>query len=158
LGMALPELQSEESLHSASLKAAFSGTASAAQVKQLQLKLDDTTLTGQASVKDFAAPKLGFDADVDQFDLDAYLPAAASKPSARGGKQGQESKQEKQADSGTTKIDLSVLKNLNLDGKLHVGKLKAYNMAFDNATLAVTAKNGVLMLKPLTSGFYDGQI
>src|SRR5699024_10915108 len=83
---------------------------------------------------------------------------AASNPSTQSGKQTQESKSQKQANSGETKIDLSALKSLNLNGQLQVGKLKAYNLVFNDAKLAVTANNGVLTLKPLASGFYDGHI
>src|SRR5699024_1943523 len=127
---------------------------SSAEISQLRIALDDSVFTGTAGVKDFASPAITFNANVDAFNLDQYLPA--------GGAQKTEEKPAGDSEDGTaettTEIDLSFLKDLRLDGKLHVGKLIAYDMTFNDAKLAVVARDGVLTIKPLASGFYDGNI
>lgn len=153
LGIELPELQGENVLTSASLKAQFSATPNSARISRLRINLDDTTLTGSARVTDFSAPAIAFNANVDAFNLDHYLPAASAREAAAEGESTGSGE-----DSGTTKIDLSFLEGLVLDGKLHVGSLTAYDMTFHDALLQVTARGGVLTIKPLDSGFYEGKI
>src|SRR5699024_2436327 len=48
--------------------------------------------------------------------------------------------------------------DLQLDGEFHIDRLVAYRMTFDDARLVLNADDGVLTIKPLTSGFYDGLI
>lgn len=154
LGLELPQLQSQQVLQQAALELSFAGAPDSASIDQLRLTLDDSVFTGTASVDGFVTPKIAFDANVNAFNLDNYLPAASAEKASG------------EASSGSTTtgggaapaIDLSFLKGLTLDGKLHVGTLTAYDMTFNDAALAVMARGGVLTIKPLASGFYDGNI
>ncbi|HLQ86695.1 MAG TPA: AsmA family protein, partial [Salinisphaeraceae bacterium] len=84
LGVELPELRGEQDadgesdqapvLEHASLDMEFSATAGSANIGQLQMQLDDSTLKGSAEVTDFAAPAIVFVVDVDHFNFDRYRP------------------------------------------------------------------------------------
>jgi len=103
------------------------------------------------AVSDFAKPFIRFNADVDKFDADLYFPPD-NKPkngtagSATGGKQPEKP------------FDLSALKKLNLQGKLHIGALKAANVKSSNLNINVRARNGVLNVDPLSAKLYDGTL
>src|SRR5699024_2463733 len=53
LDMALPELQGDNALTSASLDAQFNATTNSAAIEQLNITLDDTAFTGTARVTNF---------------------------------------------------------------------------------------------------------
>lgn len=157
LGMALPQLQGDKALTSASLRAQFTATPGSAEISQLRIELDDSTLTGHARVTDFAAPAIAFTANVDHFNLDHYLPVTEKPAPGSSEQKAPDADTAAHADN-VTRIDLSLLQSLQLDGELHVGRLTAYDMTFNDATVAVRASDGVLTIKPLASGFYDGKI
>lgn len=154
LGMAVPELQGDDVLNSAKLDVQFNASSNSAEISQLRFALDDSVFTGSAKVSGFTTPAITFDADVNSFNLDHYLPVASAQQTSE-----QDTSQSGSDQGGaTTEIDLSFLNTLTLDGKLHVGQLVAYDMTFNDATLAIGVHDGVLTIKPLASGFYDGSI
>ena len=103
------------------------------------------------AVSNFANPFIRFNADVDQFDADLYFPPdnkpkSSTAGSTAGGKQPEKP------------FDLSALKKLNLQGKLHIGSLKAANVKSSNINVNVRARNGVLDIDPLSARLYDGSL
>jgi AsmA protein len=100
------------------------------------------------AVSNFSSPFIRFDADVDQFDADLYFPSAKPQGGATqgGGKQAEKP------------FDLSALKKLNLEGKLHIGALKVSNVKSSNINVNVKARNGVLNVDPLSARLYEGGI
>jgi AsmA protein len=94
-------------------------------------------------MKNFTQPALNFDAEVDQFDADLYLPkAAADAPKAAA--------QPEQA------LDLSALRTLNLDGSLRVGALKVANVKVNQLRVDVAAHKGIVNISPLSANLYQG--
>src|SRR5699024_8090241 len=82
LGIEAPKLQGEQALSSVAAKLEFSATPTSAKITQLRIALDDSVFTGTASVRDFSSPAIAFDADVDAFNLDHYLPAGSTQKTA----------------------------------------------------------------------------
>ncbi len=118
----------------------------------LQLHLDETTVDGTARVDSFAAPAISFDLAIDTFDLDRYLPpAAAGAEPAAGSPAGQ-------ADGATAAkpMQLDALRSLNLNGRLHIGSLKAFNLNTRDVEIQVKGKDGLLRLNPLGAKLYNG--
>jgi len=83
-------------------------------LQPLALQLDDSTLTGEFTVSDFAKPRLGFALEVDDINVDRYLPPPP----------------EQSADAAIPAAPWPVeaLRALNLDGTLHIGHLQAYRL------------------------------
>lgn len=102
----------------------------------------------KVAVNNFDSPAIRFDADVDQFDADLYLPK--KQAGAEGGAKAAPSKEEP--------FDLSGLKKLNLEGSLRIGKLKVANVKSSQIRLDVKARNGVLALNPLSANLYQGSM
>jgi len=152
LAIDLPETQDETTLKSAGLDARFSATTQSAELRKLTVTLDDTTLTGTAAVKDFETMALAFDLDVDQFNLDRYLP-----PSSEEEDTGSDS-DESTGDINDIELPLDALEGLNVDGRFAIKTLVASGLTFDDATLIVKGKPGQPLQQSLTAKAYGGDI
>lgn len=114
------------------------------QQAQLQLAggLLQSQVKAKAAVANFSSPAINFDIDVDQFDADPYLPP----------------KDEKTAQSGVEEpIDLSALRNLNLNGNLRVGAFKVANVKSKDVRIGLKAQRGVVDIAPLSANLYEGR-
>ncbi|MES1928464.1 AsmA family protein [Salinisphaera dokdonensis CL-ES53] len=149
-----PATQDSGALSSVGFDAQFNADNNRVQFKQILATLDDSSLKGSAGVANFENPAVTFDLDLDELNVDDYLPpgsaeqAQTEKPPETGGGTQQEE----------AEIDLSGLKDLRLDGKLSAGSLTAANINVTNAELTVKARDGVLTIEPLTADLYDGNV
>ncbi len=136
-----------DKLPNKSISSEMQGSAQLDLAKQrVQLQLAGGLLQSQvkakAAIANFAAPVISFDIDVDQFDADPYLPPKA----------------EKTAQSGAEEpIDLSALRNLNLNGNLRVGALKVANVKSKDVRVGVKAQRGLVDIAPLSANLYEGR-
>lgn len=104
-------------------------------------------IKADVAVANFSHPAIRFNADVDQFDADLYLPKKAeSAPPARGGKEA----------APEQPFDLSGLRSLNLDGSLRVGALKVANIKSSQLRVDVKARDGKVNVEPLSVNLYQG--
>jgi AsmA protein len=146
LGLEPPQTADSEVLKTAALTTALAGGANSIELRNLKLTLDDSSLTGSASVRDFSAPAIGFDLVVDRMDLDRYLPpppAEGSEPATAGkGAEGE--------------LPLEALRKLKVAGKLKVGELKVSGLRATDAELDVNADGGLINLEPLGLKLYQG--
>jgi len=116
-------------------------------VKALLLHLDDTTVTGNARVDSFDAPAIAFALAVDTFNLDRYLPPPAAEGEAAA----------KPAPAGKdAPPQLEGLRKLNLNGKVTVGTMRAFNLEYRDAELQVKSRDGVLRMHPIGAKLYGG--
>lgn len=125
----------------------------------LSLDLGRSSLTGHLTTKlnesnlalKFSLPKLaplafGFDLDIDQLNLDQYLPPAPAQASASA------------APGADTRIDLSALKGLSGQGTLKLGQLQAANVKANNIRASFKVVNGQLDVAPLSATLYEGAL
>ena len=104
-------------------------------------------IKANVGVKGFADPAIKFDVDMDKLDADLYLPKSPATTSSA-----PKSKEPEQP------FDLSALRKLNLDGKLHIGALKVMNVKSTQLSLDVKALNGLLIINPLSAKLYQGSL
>ena len=103
-------------------------------------------IKAKLAVNGFSEPAISFDADVDKFDADQYLPkktTQAGKPQAKAPEQ---------------PFELSALRTLNLDGKLRIGTLKVVNVKSSQLQLGVKAHDGLVNLSPMSAKLYQGSL
>jgi AsmA protein len=167
--LSLPQLRaslnaSGPHLPSRSVTGELTGSASVDGAKQnvqasLAGKVGDSQIKAQFGVTDFAPITLTFNMDVDQLDADRYLPPRAAgeagKSGAPGGKGTPPATGSKQPDQP---FDLTGLRNLRANGKIHVGSLKLNNVKASNVRVDVRANDGRVDLNPLTAGLYQGTL
>ena len=149
----LPPLQTQdpEALTSLAARIQFTASPDGITVSDLQSTLDDTALQGEARIAGFQAPTIGFTLDMDQIDIDRYLPPKGSDDQA--GK-----KPKKQPKGAAVGLPLETLRALNLDGRLSIQTLTVRKMELNSVDLHLRAEDGLLHIDPLTAGLYKGRI
>lgn len=149
LGIALPEMADPSTLTKAALAAGFAGGLDHAGVTNLKLQFDQTTLTGDASVRNFAAPVIRYTLAVNEIDVDRYLPPPAEPqpPATPAGA----------AAAGAAQLPLDLLRSLDIDGRVTVAKLKASNLRSTDILLGLKAKNGLFRAAPTRAKLYQGR-
>jgi AsmA protein len=152
LGAAAPVTADPKALTRAEADIKVNGTGNSVSLEELTVKLDDTTLKGTGSVKNFARPAITVQADVDDLDVDRYLApkgeggAAKAEPAAK----------TEDAAAPAQEPDLSALRDLDLTAKLTMGKVKAMNLRVTDILLEARAKDGVLTVSPFKASLYEG--
>lgn len=156
LGQPPLETADPDVLKQAKLDLAFEAGSDRAAIPRLEFLLDESRLNGEAEIQSFAKPRVRFKLVLDQLDADRYLPPA----------QPPTDKQAQPAPTGTPAapqddrlaLPLDTLRGLTLDGRLEVGKLKVAELRLSDIQATLTAKNGLISVKPLSSEVYGGQL
>jgi AsmA protein len=161
----------------------FKATPVSVQLSKLKLLLDDSTVTGTLGVKNFAKPAIDFNLALDNLDLDRYLPArksAAASPAPRADEQadivaanappaasaakpkeqpkGQPASAQAKAkpEAAAGLFPVQTLRDLNLNGSLRIGTLKAYQLRSSDVDITVSAKDGLVHAFPAKANMYQG--
>ena len=126
-------------------------------LRNMKLALNEFEIAGSLQLADFSrpTPSLRFDLVSQNLDVDALLgtpPADAAGPAAQGGTQGG-----KPAADQKIELPMQTLRDLDIDGKLAIAKIKALNLHMQNLEAVVKAEDGLVGLKPLTLDLYDGR-
>jgi len=149
LGQEFPVKTSDpEALGSVGLKTHVKADASRVSISEATLKLDQSKLTFSATATEFSRPNLKFDLELDQIDLDRYLPPPSEQPPP-----------EKSAAAGKPagqKIDYKPLRRMILDGKAKIGNLTVSKARIQDALLQIKAKDGIIKLAPVQLKMYQG--
>lgn len=164
LGRELPKMSDPAVLGKAGAESAFTASAKAASLSGLKLHFDDTNITGTAGVRDFATAAVTFDLMVDSLDLDRYLPprkpgAQASKPSSPPSSQASTQSSPtpgEAAAGGVALLPVEMLRGLQLDGTLKIGKLKAYQIRSNDVSVTLAANQGLVRAYPASAKLYQG--
>jgi uncharacterized protein involved in outer membrane biogenesis len=111
----------------------------------LNVKVDDSQIKGNFAISQFSKPLYTFDIDIDQVNLDKYMPAEPAAPA----------KSKPQTDKP---LDLSPLKALNAQGSIRVGSLKYGKTNASNINIKLSADGQKLDLNPLSVKVDNSQI
>ncbi len=151
LGQELPPTRDPKVLDEAIVKLDFRATQERATLSKLEVWLDDTRLTGEGSVRSFENPNIDFVAALNAIDLDRYGPPESDvEPSPE--------KQPRPPADDSLGLPTKALRDLSLDGRLTAGQVKASGLTFTNLNAIVTARGGVLKVKPLSMDLYQGTL
>jgi AsmA protein len=124
------------------------------KLNPIDISLAGVSLDGNLSVKSFSKPSIKFALRSNEIDLAKLIPASdSSAPSSAAASSSASS-----AESSDAKIELPVdmLRSLNIDGSLNVGKLLASGLTMTDITAKINGKGGVINLNPLTMNLYRG--
>ena len=132
----------------ASAKANLLYNSNQAGLRDMQFKLDDSTLTGRVALE---GERITYDLTVDDINVDRYLPPAAEKSDAP-------------AEEGSldeVDLPLEVMKTVDARGELKFGKTQFSGLTLTNVALPLTVQNGAARLTPsaqLYGGRFNGDI
>jgi AsmA protein len=152
IGQALPATADPRVLEQLSLKAAVKADAQAVTVSDGVLRLDDSRLNFTVKASEFAKPNLAFDLNLDQINVDRYLPPKAPKPAGGASPPPAGSS----AAPPPSKTDYTPLRQLIMNGTIQIGKLTVNHAKVEDVNLKITAKEGLLSLDPLSMKLYQG--
>lgn len=150
LGIAVPATADPSVLKSASFSGQLTASAKAAAIDALRLKLDDTELKGELTVRDFATQTVSFSLSADRLDADRYLPPPL-KPAL-----GAEATPAAKADLNAVELPIAALDKLNAQGTLQVTSLKLKNLKFANVRLKLDGARGTTHRQQLSANLYGG--
>jgi AsmA protein len=141
------ETSDPDELDRVALKANLKGDQNKLTVSDGILSLDKSTLKFSLNASDFSRPDLAFDLNLDQIDLDKYLPPPSEK---------QPAKAEKTAPKKAA--DYEPLRKLILDGRMKIGQLVASKAKIRDLLVQIKAKNGIFNIDPLQLAMYQGNV
>jgi len=138
------------SWYNASLKTTLQTTSKFIKIPDLELKLDDSTLRGNASYVHFTDKSLLFNIDIDQINLSKLLLNKAvynHKFSLK--------KKSIIADENTT---ATIPSDIKFNGDLKIGKLLAANLVLTSLKAELNGTQKVININPVTCTFYNGNV
>lgn len=129
----------------------LAATANSVALNNIDLKLDDTSISGQTKVINFSQPAITFNFDIDDINADRYLPPKSEKsestpaatPATAAGK-------------ATTELPLDTLRKLNANGTIKIGQLKINGAKAKGIEVNVRGKNGIIQSKQTINSLYQG--
>ncbi len=162
LGQAVPDTADPKALTKAAVNTDIAGSAESVSLKDLNLQLDDSQLTGNLAVTNFAKPAIDFKLGLNAIDLDRYLPPQSKgetpppreKPKA---KTNAKPVTPGAASGAATGLPVEMLRGLDIRGSLTAGKLTVAKAQLSNVKLNISAKDGDIKLSPLGAEIYQGK-
>jgi len=120
-------------------------TASAIELTDVVIKLDDTSFTGAMSVPSTAKGAYQFDLVGDSIDLARYMEPSDDTASASGD------------DVVAIEIPVELIKPLNARGKFRMQRASLGNIVFENIDVGLNSSNGKMRIFPISSELFGGR-
>jgi len=145
-----PVMRDANALNKLVMSANFTAEKNSLDLQNLIINLDETTIKGTTSVKNFATPAITFNLAIDTLDVDRYLPPVE--------------KTQKPITSptialmaGAKSIPVETLRKLNIDGNLTVAKLKINDLNLQDVQQHLMTKDGLVTSTQTVKQFYQGE-
>lgn len=131
-------------LQSVGLSADFSASLEGARAQNLLLNLDDTSLSGSASVANFEKPKIKFDLSLSDLNLDSYLPEASDI-------------EEEVSGGEALAVPMAVFNQFDANGTFKASKLVSGGVSLTDIDVVVQSTPGSVSITPRAK-LYDGKL
>ena len=121
---------------------------------ELATRFDESKIATKLNVAKFAPLALGFDLDIDQLNVDKYLPPAPPKAADRTDDKAAARGGDNAAREG--KLDFSALRGLDVNGAIRIGSLQVAKLKLAKLNAKIGLSGGRLDVAPLTLNLYEG--
>ena len=115
-------------------------------ISALNLRLDDSNVTGKLGSNYAQQATTTFDVDLDAIDLDRYMAPTAEDAGGAS-----------EAGSDDTDIPVDALRALDIDGRAAIGQLTAGGLSMQNVVANIKARGGVVRIDPSSADVYGGR-
>ena len=139
-----PETADPSALSRVIVDATAEMTATAIELTDVAIKLDDTSFTGTLSVPSGATGAYQFDLVGDSIDLARYMEPSSDSASDSG------------EDAVPIEIPVELIKPLNARGKFQLDRASLGNIIFENIDVGLNSSNGKMRIFPISSEFFGG--
>lgn len=150
LGIEAPKTADANVLKNVNFSAALQADDKKALLKDLRIKLDETTITGEAGITDLDSMRQFARLSLDKINADRYLP-----PEEKAGSH-QKSASSTTASNNEPMLPIDLLKEQNLDIALTAGSLTVMQYPISAMRLAVTANKGLVNVNEMKGTIYNG--
>ena len=145
-------------LQSVSLDTQFSGGVDGAGLSNMQLTLDQSQLSGSFSVVNFDSPEVKFEFDLNQLNLDRYLPIEDQSAQVEATQAAVvEESQGAAPGADALAVPMAILKQVNANGYFKAQQLISGGLELNNIEVQVVSSPGKLTITP-TASLYDGSL
>ncbi len=151
LEISLPEMADAKTLtkFAASMGVHFNVKTQAVSVKNLKVTLDDSLLTGTASVSQFDAPNIRYDLALTKIDLNRYLPAKKAVA---------ESESTRPVAETDIPLPTELLRKLTINGTFKAGAVTFDKLQPKNIVLTVNGSKGKINANPIRADIFKTSI
>ncbi|MCT8163271.1 MULTISPECIES: AsmA family protein [unclassified Pseudomonas] len=172
IGQTLPPTTDPAALTKLELVSRLQGSPNALALEDLAVKLDDTSFAGRVAIEDFAKQAIRVQLKGDKFNADRYLPAKSEEAKgATAARQAEVEQQQTSVVAGSTPLPnaptqvawsndkllpVDRLRALDLQADLAFNALTLDQLPITDAQLQVTGQGGLVTLRTLRGGLYDG--
>ena len=173
IGQQLPPMRDDKTLSQFEMVTRLTGTPTSLTLEELQLKLDDSSFSGQVAVTDFAKQALRVQLQGDSLDLDRYLPAKSAETKDAGSARQAEVKESvadagangstqlpkaptQQAWSAASVLPVEQLRTLDLQVALNLDQLSVEQQAISKFKLKAKSRSGLLTLEEMRGNLGKG--
>lgn len=145
--VALPKDLPERALTKLQTHLIVKGNTHSLTINKLDLQLDNSHLTGSASLPAFAPVKYRYQLSLDKLDVDAYQAKTPKQKVAASPATGA---------AAATQLPLDLLRSLDINGQFNIGQLKVSNLMLSKIATHLKAAKGQLRLYPIQAQLYAG--
>lgn len=145
LGLDALEEMPAAAMQSLALESNFSGGLNAIALENLKVKLDDSNLKGQFSLKDFAKPAYRFNLNLDQLNVDNYL------------SEDNQAVAEQAGPAAAIALPFASLKGLDVKGEVSVGELRMQDLLSNDVVVKIDTGADRIQVAPLKARIYGGE-
>lgn len=131
----------------------------------MALALNEFQVDGRVQVSNFANPALRFDLAAENLDVDALLgtppattAAGPAAPATTASATTTTGKAASTSEDTQIELPMQTLRDLDIDGTLKIAQMKMQNLRMSDVDIKVTAKNGLVALKPVKLNTYGGKV
>ncbi len=149
--IALPASATKSRLTRFGLSAQVNANAKRANLDNLKIRLDDSTMTGYVHVPDVAKQSLRYQLKLDQIDADSYLPPpmVTNAPKAVTAIS---------AEDVEIALPVKMLRSLDLEGELQIASLKLKQIDINELRMVTKARAGVITVAPVSMKLLQGEM
>ncbi|MBF0610634.1 MAG: AsmA family protein [Magnetococcales bacterium] len=150
--VSLPKTADNKVLSTVSGTLSASGDSQSAEIKRMDVKLDDITLQGSMGVAMGKRKAVKFDLTVNRLDLDRYLPPTSEKESAPTAA----AASSKPENEDEAVIPVAFLNALDLNGQIKIGELVVTRINIQDFLLKMQGAGGQHTLETLQGKLFQG--
>lgn len=154
LGIELPTMQDPTALQKAGMQFDFVASTQSAKLNNLKIKLDKSTINGWVNVKDFSQPDVAYELNLDQMNIDRYLPPPVKTETEQNKT---ESKPVAEADVPIN-LPVDLLRKLSVQGLFSAQQIKVAKQDVKQISIKVNGSKGVVRVNPVKAGVLNGQV
>ena len=147
----LPDMSDKKALQKVQASMHYRSKGGGIDLSDIALKLDDSTISGRASVHDFDKPELTYDLKLNDIKLDRYLPAVKSQSRQR-------AKNAPPLSNVPLALPIDSLRKLNINGVFKADHMSWQDYQFNSVYIKTRSQKGVSVLNPINVRVFDGRV